>query len=450
MDDEYASYMLSQTEPDDTAAWYGMGNYNNPVTSAESGVGLPGEEAAETEKSVRADQDVYGPAAGGTGTTGTGGVTTTATPNTNPLAGIWNTLKPLIVGDDGKVNPMGAFGIAALMSTLGLGRSSPAPVGYQGGIPRYTAVRQQVPMPVDPNRRPGSAGRRYFTDVQYVPTSSSPTDTSVQTARTAAKEQAETLKPPVTKTRDESNEEYLRKLGLWDDFTMGPPAPEKKEGSISSLMDRVKAANPGLDWSKYNPGRMTMDYDEFDQARDRYLRSLPGAVSRGNREAAMGKDLASATGLSTVLGSLRGRPTVGPVKPSTSHGDTPEDFGYTDQQFADMLLRQSTLPPPPRPVEPGVQMAAQGGLMNLARGRYLNGSTDGMADKIPANIEGKQEARLSHGEFVIPADVVSHLGNGNSEAGAQELYSMMDRIRKARTGNPKQGKQIAPSKYLPS
>jgi hypothetical protein len=66
----------------------------------------------------------------------------------------------------------------------------------------------------------------------------------------------------------------------------------------------------------------------------------------------------------------------------------------------------------------------------------------------PANIEGKQPARLSHGEFVVPADVVSHLGTGNSEAGAERLYSMMDRIRKARTGTTKQGKQINPDKFL--
>ena len=67
---------------------------------------------------------------------------------------------------------------------------------------------------------------------------------------------------------------------------------------------------------------------------------------------------------------------------------------------------------------------------------------------LPAQIDGKQEAKLSHGEFVIPADVVSHLGNGNSDAGAQRLYDMMDRIRKARTGNTKQGKQINPNKYM--
>ena len=88
--------------------------------------------------------------------------------------------------------------------------------------------------------------------------------------------------------------------------------------------------------------------------------------------------------------------------------------------------------------------------MGLKKGTYLRGDTDGMADKIPARIGEHQEARLSHGEFVVPADVVGHLGNGNSDAGAQRLYAMMDKIRKARTGNSKQGKQINPDKFLPA
>ena len=96
---------------------------------------------------------------------------------------------------------------------------------------------------------------------------------------------------------------------------------------------------------------------------------------------------------------------------------------------------------------------AQGGLMGLAHGgsagQYLQGSTDGMADKLPTSIDGKQPAALSHGEFVVPADVVSHLGNGNSDAGAKKLYSMMDKIRQARTGTKKQGKQINPDKFMP-
>ena len=88
--------------------------------------------------------------------------------------------------------------------------------------------------------------------------------------------------------------------------------------------------------------------------------------------------------------------------------------------------------------------------MEMAHGgRYLQGETDGMADKLRTSIDGKQPAALSHGEFVIPADVVSHLGNGNSDAGAKKLYSMMDKIRQARTGSKKQGKQINPDKFMP-
>jgi len=94
----------------------------------------------------------------------------------------------------------------------------------------------------------------------------------------------------------------------------------------------------------------------------------------------------------------------------------------------------------------GVEGYAMGG---MAKGRYLQGETDGMADEIPAKIGRDQPAALSHGEFVVPADVVSHLGNGNSDAGAKKLYQMMDRIRMARTGNKEQGKQINPDKFMP-
>jgi hypothetical protein len=103
---------------------------------------------------------------------------------------------------------------------------------------------------------------------------------------------------------------------------------------------------------------------------------------------------------------------------------------------------------------PSAQFAG-GGISSLGTysdyargGRMLKGPGDGMSDDIPATIAGKQPARLANEEFVVPADVVSHLGNGSSEAGAKALYKMMDRVRQARTGNKKQGKQINPEKYL--
>ena len=101
-------------------------------------------------------------------------------------------------------------------------------------------------------------------------------------------------------------------------------------------------------------------------------------------------------------------------------------------------------------VQQPVQQMAAGGIATLKKGKYLDGASDGMADKVPANIDGVQEARLSDGEFVIPADVVSHLGNGNSDAGAKVLEGMMSRVRKVRTGSEKQGKEIDPNKFLPA
>ena len=113
------------------------------------------------------------------------------------------------------------------------------------------------------------------------------------------------------------------------------------------------------------------------------------------------------------------------------------------------LAANAAIPVVPTYENETVQLAA-GGIAQLKKGQYLNGASDGMADKVPANIDGVQEARLSDGEFVIPADVVSHLGNGNSDAGAKVLESMMSRVRKVRTGNKKQGKEINPKKFLPA
>ena len=207
-------------------------------------------------------------------------------------------------GSDGKVSPSKLAALAGgIIGGLGSNASWAQPniqkTGYQGGIPTYEMIREQVPGTYDPERRPGSRGQEYFTQTKY----STPTDAA--TARAAAAEEA-------------------------------------------------KAA----------------------EARNKARQAEYKAATQ------------------------------------------PQSY-------------------------------ATGGIANLAKGRYLAGGTDGMADQLPATIDNKQPAKLSHGEFVIPADVVGHLGNGNSEAGAQRLYDMMDKVRKARTGTTKQGKQINPNKYLP-
>jgi hypothetical protein len=225
--------------------------------------------------------------------------------------------------DWGKVGSL-AGGVSGL---LGLNDPRIQKVGYQGKIPDYTAVRAPVQNTYDPNRRPGSGGQRYFSDLQYVDPSK---------------------------------------------------ADETRAAAITAAQG-LAAQNLA------NPARQT-------------LPPPPPVVENANKQ----EPAAQGQPASSVINNLP------------------------------------------------VPHYATGGIANLAQGRYLGGSTDGMADKLPASIDGKEKAALSHGEFVIPADVVSHLGNGNSDAGAKQLYAMMDRIRQARTGNKKQGKQINPQKYLPT
>lgn len=105
----------------------------------------------------------------------------------------------------------------------------------------------------------------------------------------------------------------------------------------------------------------------------------------------------------------------------------------------------------------GTPYAAGGGISHLGDysdgGRLLRGPGDGVSDSIPAMIGKRQPARLADGEFVVPARIVSELGNGSTEAGARKLYAMMDRIQSARgktVGKNKVAKNSRSEKYLPA
>jgi hypothetical protein len=143
----------------------------------------------------------------------------------------------------------------------------------------------------------------------------------------------------------------------------------------------------------------------------------------------------------TVMGMFKKKKELGGAEP---YNGPLSKFQYVPSRYTPLQVAQ------PTPYQPRY---AQGGLSDLGGysdgGRMLKGPGDGMSDNIPASIADKQPARLANEEFVIPADVVSHLGNGSSEAGAKQLYKMMDRVRQARTGNKKQGKQIKADKYMP-
>jgi hypothetical protein len=115
--------------------------------------------------------------------------------------------------------------------------------------------------------------------------------------------------------------------------------------------------------------------------------------------------------------------------PGAQQGDTPADGGGGSWDPSpggmDNLAAKG-----------GLMALAQGGMSNLGDysdgGRLLRGPGDGVSDDIPAMIGQKQQARLADGEFVVPARIVSELGNGSTEAGARQLYAMMDRVQKAR------------------
>lgn len=249
------------------------------------------------------------------------------------------------------------------------------PVGYQGGIPAYTAVRGRAAEPVA-GARPG-AGHQYFTGVKFTPAA-------------------------------------------------GLPAAQAAIGTQVTDANKLNADNA--------QARTAAPVQKSSMTPDDFMKSDDYKKYQAD----------SANQLGTM--DMYNSPYFG-QQTSGSYGRG------LDKAYEMARDKQSLAPPPTQPVID----AAYGGIMGLARGgkpthprgTYLRGNTDGMADKIPGTIDGIQPARLAHGEFVIPADVVSHLGNGNSDAGAKQLYKMMDRIRMARTGSKKQGREINPNKFMP-
>jgi hypothetical protein len=157
----------------------------------------------------------------------------------------------------------------------------------------------------------------------------------------------------------------------------------------------------------------------------------------------------------SVEGSTKGITTaegIASIDPSRVRGDMIDDKAGLPYRY-DRVVTPGALDfytIPPLEYNPETYARALRKQEGMAKGGYLNGQGDGMSDSIPATIEGKQPARLADGEFVIPADVVSHLGNGSSKAGSKRLYAMLDKVRHARTGNKKQGKEINPAKYMPA
>lgn len=218
----------------------------------------------------------------------------------------------------------------------------------------------------------------------------------------------------------------------------------KDEGGYNKPVPKVEviAGRPQYDDTNRRPG----------EAGRRYFTN-PTFVGQGDTA---GKEAAIQSALTQKSGLEAAAPQYAAPKPNPYAGKIPLKFNPTPPTTTGTTTTGAAaagLPAVPTREQIDMQNQqrtavpmAQGGIADA--GRYLRGKTDGMADEIETSIDEEQPALLSHGEFVIPADVVSHLGNGNSEAGAEKLYEMMDRIRMARTGTEEQGKEIDADKFL--
>ena len=343
----------------------------------------------------------------------------------------WNALKSSFSIDTGKKDAAGEpiYGtdwgqIASIGGLIGsatgmIGGNTTPPTGYQGSIPKYDAVRERVPNTYDPNRRPGSGGQRYFTDTQYVP-KADPAATPASAEGIAALNAENVAK----ETRAASPTEGLSGL---DALIAADNDKARQKAMGNTDIDQGFFDSPEFDgYLETGRGVGTADMYYSPYFGDKGSGSIGGA-----------QDSLYESYLNRVgnTGYLQGGEQFKQAEGNDLSGQMFSAIQLPSDEGVGSLLSANF---------------AKGGIAQLKKGQYLNGASDGMADKVPANIDGVQEARLSDGEFVIPADVVSHLGNGNSDAGAKVLKGMMSRVRTARTGNDKQGKEINPNKFIPA
>lgn len=310
------------------------------------------------------------------------------------------------------------------------------------GVPAdLVYYRSRVPRTYNPDRRPGSRGQLYFSDSAFLPRSA-PAATS-QAVRSAFDRQSE----------DAFNVNLANRLiqqeaeALPRDAYQQPTAQRLSFGAYTP-----RTTTPPSDVGTTNPAPTESDLIAF--LAQRRKREAEEAAKRDKLDGdtiLIPPDPILEDGTTTTTTTTNGQSQ--PVQAT-------DWFDYHDKKAAGINVTEPATVTTGGPSGP-VDLMRSGGIASLARryamggmpqsqGYYLGGTTDGMADRIPARIDNTQEARLSDGEFVIPADVVSHLGNGNSSAGAKNLYNMMDRVRQARTGSTRQGRQIDPNKFIPS
>ena len=374
-------------------------------------------------------------------------------------------------------NNLANLGIASAIQAFGGNDPQIEKVGYQGGIPEYTSLRERVPYTNDPTRRPGSGGQRYFTDVGFSRAPEDPSVLAAQNLYNIAREDTRAV-PPVQSgigsaisfvdldklTSSELQEEksgianeLLRLRGSTAPARIAPARTAPAPAPIAPEIDYDNIGHYISIPTAPTPIAPEIDYDQLSPRIIDALKDNPRDVTYfehtnifGEVERAPTSTLYGMNPYTLPEGSSRRSlfEETGWVPPQVGTVLYPSDQLWRNEKTGETFEGRTGWTPPSKDWVATRQFLAAGG-MAQADPRYFAGSSDGMADLLPANIDGQQEARLSDGEFVMPADVVSHLGNGNSNAGADVLYNMMDRVRQARTGTEQQGRQINPNKMLP-
>ena len=311
-------------------------------------------------------------------------------------------------------------------------------------IPRFRAERAVVPGTYDKDRRPGSSGQRYFSDMQYANPNIAPREFDDEAAgyetQAAYDTRFDTSMDAAIDAARATNTAQANQLGIANLANPArgtrPPAQTLTDTEVVETFTDIQN-NPAYDTDR------------------RVIEQGIGAMNRYNISPQRSSELMDVP-LSDVNAMMSPYYTAfGETKPegiADLIGAQKDLVAAADEQRPYMDLSQLVemgLLTPEQAAQFGYTGYAQGGIASVApQGYYLGGATDGMADQIPATIDNSQPAALSDGEFVVPADVVSHLGNGNSTAGATQLHGMMDKVRQARTGTTEQGRQINPNKFL--
>jgi hypothetical protein len=248
--------------------------------------------------------------------------------------------------------------------------------------------------------------------------------------------------------------------GIGAQMGEAPPNQALPTGQSSSTLDRISPNFRAQEPAQPNP-YYTAQYDDYRvrRAAGGGLMSDAFDMQDGQTDSAGGAITFSNRGIVQDLPRDPGMPgggTYTDTDPNTNKLDAYNAALYTMKKRASKAgMGKNAIKLPEIKQLGDVEEAAAGGVMHgiggySDGGRMLKGPGDGMSDSIPATIGSKQPARLADGEFVVPADVVSHLGNGSTDAGAKRLYGMMDKIRKARTGKKKQAPEVKANKFLPA